>query len=196
MPTTLWVLVVAIAGALIGAVSLLVGGWSLEGTLSASSWTARWSFVWFLLAWSASSLATLWPGGWRRQLLRRRRAAGVSFAAAHVVHAGFFLTAILVFGVERAVPILVSGGLVYTVILAMAATSNDAAVRRLGAQRWKRLHTIGGWIVFVVFANGYIGRIFETPVVGITGTLLIVIALGLRAAVWRRRRRAASAAIA
>src|SRR5690606_35161711 len=103
MPTTLWVVLIAVAGALIGTAALLVNGWSFDGAISAASWTARWSFIWFLLAWCASSLATLWPGGWRRQLLRRRRAAGISFAAAHVVHAVFFTTAILVFGVERPV---------------------------------------------------------------------------------------------
>lgn len=194
MPTTLWVLSIAVTGALIGTVALLVNGWSFDGAISAASWTARWSFIWFLLAWSASSLAMLWPGGWRRQLLRRRRAAGVSFAAAHVVHAGFFTTAILVFGVERPVPILVSGGLVYAVILAMAATSNDAALRRLGARRWKRLHTIGGWIVLAVFANSYIGRLIDMSATGVIGTLLIVAALGLRFAARRRCHSAAAVA--
>lgn len=194
MPTTLWVVLIAVAGALIGTAALLVNGWSFDGAISAASWTARWSFIWFLLAWCASSLATLWPGGWRRQLLRRRRAAGISFAAAHVVHAVFFTTAILVFGVERPVPVLVSGGLVYAVILTMAATSNDAAVRWLGAQRWRRLHTIGGWIVLVVFANSYIGRLLEMSATGAIGTLLIIAAIGLRFAA-RRRRSSATLAV-
>ena len=52
------------------------GGWNAEGAGAAARYTARFSFPIFVLAWSASALAKLWPGSWRTVLLRRRRAIG------------------------------------------------------------------------------------------------------------------------
>lgn len=188
MPTPLWVFLVALAAAVIGSGSYALGGWNLDAALAAARWTARFSFTWFLLAWTASSVATLWPGGWRRSLLRRRRALGLSFAAAHFVHAGFFLTAIFAFGVTRPLGLFIGGGTAYAFVLAMALTSNDAAVRWLGARRWRLLHTVGGAVVMAVFVKSYFLRVPEVPAVGIPGSLLILAAFGLRYAAWRRRR--------
>lgn len=188
MPTPLWVMLVAVIAAAVGGSSYAMAGWNLDAALAAARWTARWSFVWFLMAWSASSVATLWPGGWRRTLLRRRRALGLSFAAAHFVHAGFFLTAIFEFGVTRPLGLFLGGGTAYAFVLAMALTSNDAAVRWLGARRWRQLHTVGGWVVMIVFIKSYFLRVPEVPAVGIPGSLLILGALGLRYAAWRKRR--------
>jgi DMSO/TMAO reductase YedYZ heme-binding membrane subunit len=196
MRTTLWVIGVAAIAAAIGASAYAVHGWTLDGALAAARWTARWSFPWFLLAWSASSLALLWPGGWRRTLLRRRRAVGLSFAAAHIVHAGFFLTAIFQFDLTRPLPLFLGGGTAYTFIILMALTSNDAAVRALGARHWKRLHTVGGWVVMAVFVKSYFGRLVEAPVVGALGSALIVAAFALRYAAWRRRKADAAAVMA
>jgi DMSO/TMAO reductase YedYZ heme-binding membrane subunit len=192
MRTSLWVSTVALVAAGFGGLGYLGGGWTLDGALAAARWTARWSFVWFLMAWSASSLAALWPGGWRRRLLRLRRALGLSFAAAHLVHAGFFLTAIVEFGVSRPIGLFVGGGTAYAFILAMAFTSNDASVRWLGARRWKQLHTLGGWVVMGVFVKSYFLRVVEAPAVGIPGSLLILTAFALRFAAWRRRSAPAS----
>lgn len=192
MPTPLWVILVAIVTAVIGFTSYALAGWNLDAALDAARWTARFSFAWFLLAWTASSVATLWPGGWRRTLLRRRRALGLSFAAAHFVHAGFFLTAIFEFGVTRPLALFLGGGTAYSFILAMALTSNDAAVRWLGARRWRLLHTLGGWVVMAVFVKSYFLRIPEAPAVGIPGSLLILSAFALRYAAWRKRRAVAS----
>ena len=192
MPTPLWVFLVAVTTAVIGSTSYALAGWNLDAALDAARWTARFSFAWFLLAWTASSVATLWPGGWRRTLLRRRRALGLSFAAAHFVHAGFFLTAIFEFGVTRPIGLFIGGGTAYAFVLAMALTSNDAAVRWLGARRWRLLHTVGGAVVMVVFVKSYFLRIPEAPAVGIPGSLLILTAFALRYAAWRKRRVAAS----
>lgn len=196
MRTPVCLLLVALMALCLGGLGYAWGGWTLDGALAAARWTARWSFVWFLLAWTASSVATLWPGGWRRELLRRRRALGLSFATAHLVHAGFFLTAIFEFGVTRPLGLFIGGGTAYAFILAMALTSNDASVRRLGARCWKRLHTLGGWVVMAVFVKSYFLRAVEVPAVGIPGSLLILAAFALRFAAWRRRTAAASTGVA
>ena len=90
----------AIAATLIGVGAMALAGVDQEGARAAASLTARWAFVWFITAWSASSVAKLWPGGWRAALLRRRRAVGLGFAANHFVHLGFVFAA-LSFGAER-----------------------------------------------------------------------------------------------
>jgi sulfoxide reductase heme-binding subunit YedZ len=163
--------------------SALQGGWDVDGALAGSRITSRWAFVFFIAAFSASSLAKLWPGGWRTALLRRRRGVGLSFAASHFVHAGFFLTAIFVFGAERSLITFIFGGLAYLFIAAMAATSNDASVKTLGPRRWKLLHQVGGWYIVFIFANSYVGRLVgDKPLLGAFGTGLIVLAVGLRIA--------------
>lgn len=189
--STALVIIAGLMALLIGVAGFAAdGGWGIDGANAAARLTARWSFVWFLTAWTASSLAALRPGGWRRDLLRRRRAIGLSFAAAHFVHAGFFLLAILVFRVEPPLPTLIGGGTGYLFVALMAATSNDAALRRLGPRLWRMLHATGGWIVLFIFALTYAGRIAEHPGLGIPATALIAAALALRIAAWLKTRQA------
>ena len=185
--------IVALAAAATLALGLtamaLGGGWSADGAGAGTRITARWSFAWFITAWSASSIAALWPGGWRTTLLRRRRAVGLGFAAGHFVHAGFFLTAIFVFAAERSLVTFIGGGLGYAFIAAMAATSNNASVRALGPKRWKLLHQVGGWYVLLIFFNSYLGRLLDDkPLVGAYGVGLIALAVGLRVAAFAKGR--------
>jgi len=170
------------------AAAIAAGGLTQAGILEGARVTARWSLVWFLAAWSASSLARLWPGGWRKALLRNRRSLGLGFAASHAVHAGFFLIAILGFGVPVALPTLIFGGLAYGFIALMAATSSDAAVRVLGPVRWKILHATGGWVILAIFLNSYISRLGEKPLLAIPALALIGLAILIRAlAAWGPR---------
>ena len=46
------------------------------------------------------------------------------------------------------------GGFGFVMLAAMAATSNDASQRRLGAS-WRRLHRVGLYTVWIVFAVSY-----------------------------------------
>ena len=178
----------AIAATLIGIGAMALAGVAQEGARAAASLTARWAFVWFITAWSASSVAKLWPGGRRTALLRRRRAVGLGFAANHFVHLGFVFAA-LSFGAERSMVTFIFGGLGYVLIAAMAATSNDTAVRALGPARWKLLHSVGGWYVAFIFANSYVGRLLgEKPLVGAFGVTLLVLAIGLRIAAFAKGR--------
>jgi len=173
---------------------MLAGGFTHDGMLQGVRLTARWSFAWFIAAWSASSLANLWPGGWRSLLLKRRRAVGLGFAFSHFVHAGFFLVAILVFGVKVPPPILIGGALGYAVVVAMAATSNNASVKLLG-KGWKALHSFGGAYIALIFFISYLGRLMNgKPIVGAYGVVLISLALILRVAVFARNRVALQAA--
>lgn len=189
MKTPIIVASAASAALLIGLTAMmLAGGFTHDGILQGVRLTARWSFIWFIAAWSASSLANLWPGGWRTTLLRRRRAVGLGFAFSHFVHAGFFLVAIFVFGVKVPPPILIGGALGYVVIAAMAATSNNASVKALG-RGWRVLHSFGGAYLALIFFVSYLGRLMNgKPLVGAYGVSLIALAIILRVAVFAKER--------
>lgn len=163
--------------------TLAAGGWTRDGVLAGTAITARWSFPWFIAAWSASSLAKLWPGGWRARLLRRRRAVGLAFAANHFVHLGFVVAAVTQFGETRPLFVYLLGGGAYVMIAAMALTSSDAARRWIGPARWRLLHAVGGWWVLVIFTNSYVSRLMEKPMVAVPAVSLIGAALALRLAV-------------
>lgn len=177
-----------------GAAMALQGGWSADGAGAGTRLTARWSFPWFIAAWSASSLAILWPGGWRTALLRRRRAVGLAFAANHGVHLGFILLAAFVFGHENARLQIIGGGFAYVLIALMAVTSNDASVRLLGSRVWKGLHAAGGWVILLIFIRSYLSRLGEKPWLAIPAVTLIVVALLLRLAAFLKTRQRLQAA--
>ena len=190
MKTPIIVAGAATAALLIGlTATMLAGGFTHDGVLQGVRLTARWSFAWFIAAWSASSLASLWPGGWRSTLLRRRRAVGLGFAFSHFVHAGFFLTAIFAFGHEAPAVILIGGGIGYLFVVAMAATSNNAAMKALGPKAWKTLHSFGGVYLLLIFLNSYLGRLINgKPIVGAYGVVLVALAITLRVAAFAKTR--------
>jgi methionine sulfoxide reductase heme-binding subunit len=158
----------------------LQGGWSLDGASAATRITARVSFVWFLAAWSASALAFHWKGGWRTALLKRRRALGLGFAAAHGVHLIALSTAIGYFKHDSSLLAIVGGGFCYLVIFTMAATSNTWGIQRLGPKSWKQLHTFGGYFAALVFTNSYVGRLESQPILAVTALCALGLAFGLR----------------
>jgi sulfoxide reductase heme-binding subunit YedZ len=189
VPTGAIVAVAALIALTLGFAGIqLAGPGSQKADLAGAAITARWSFPLFITAWAASSLATLWPGGWRAVLLRRRRAVGLSFAASHFIHLGFVVNAVSREDVSRPLYVYLFGGGAYVMIALMAATSNDASQRWLGMQRWSLLHTVGGWWVLLIFANSYVGRLGEDPFTAIPAVVLIVLALVLRIAAVRTRR--------
>ncbi|WP_135213078.1 hypothetical protein [Vitreimonas flagellata] len=164
------------------------GGWNADGAGAAARYTARFSFPIFVLAWSASALATLWPGGWRSVMLRRRRAIGLSFAAAHFVHFAALLIAVCVFAAQPSAKTIYGGGFTYVLIAAMALTSNDWSVRKLGPRNWKMLHTFGGLAIAIVFTVSYLGRLDEKPWLAIPALTLLGSAAALKVFVWMKKR--------
>lgn len=190
MKTPVIVASAAAAALLIGlTATMLAGGFTHDGVLQGVRLTARWSFAWFIAAWSASSIAKLWPGGWRTELLRRRRAVGLGFAFSHFVHAAFFLTAILAFGHKAPMVVLIGGGIGYAFVLAMAATSNNASMKALGPKAWKALHSFGGVYLLLIFFNSYLGRLMNgKPLVGAYGVALVTLAITLRVAAFAKER--------
>jgi DMSO/TMAO reductase YedYZ heme-binding membrane subunit len=189
IPTPSIVAFAAIAGLAIGFTGYaLEGGWTADGAAAGARLTARFALVWFVAAWSASALARLWPGGWRTIALRRRRAIGLGFAAAHFVHFAALLIATLVFAQPSALEKVIGGGVGYVLVAAMAITSNDQSIRLLSPRNWKLLHATGGYIVAFIFAFAYWGRLENAPLLAGGALALLGAAAALRFAAWVKRR--------
>jgi hypothetical protein len=156
-------LVGALTGLAAVGTAIIVAGTDAAGAQLAARWTARLAFIWFMLAWSASVVQARWPGGWRMDWLRRRRGLGLAFAAVHGIHLAALAVAMQLSGRALDIPHLLGGGVAYLFVLAMAATSNDRAVRVLGSTNWRRLHTAGGWFLATIFALTYMGKLGARP---------------------------------
>jgi DMSO/TMAO reductase YedYZ heme-binding membrane subunit len=157
-----------LAVAAIVAVILAVIGTDEAGLRMAIRATARTSVVFFSLAFAASALRRRWPSAATAWLLRNRRQLGVSFAASHAIH----LLAILALcgwtwsGLVARTPTatLVGGGIAYVFIVLMTATSFDTTAAWLGPRRWRRLHAIGAWYNWAIFALNFVVLAFTSPV--------------------------------
>jgi DMSO/TMAO reductase YedYZ heme-binding membrane subunit len=175
------------------ALVLALEGTGEGGVRAVIRWTARSSLALFLATFVASSLRRLWRAPASAWLLRNRRALGLSFAVSHALHlAGILALAATVPEATFEPATVVGGGLGYAFVAAMAATSSDAAMRRLGARRWKLLHRTGSWLLFAIFAQSYLPRAVASPVYAPLG-LAVAGALGLRLLAWRRRDQARGA---
>ncbi len=193
---TNWRLTVGISAALAAAWAaiFLVGAWNAETLQVNIRLTARAAVVLFMLAFGASSLHALRPSRFTKWLLRNRRYVGVSFAVAHFIHLGMLVARDVVFPVPDSSLLnplsLVFGGFAYLVIAALALTSNDRAVAWLGAQRWKRLHLVGGYYIWFIFTRTYALRAVEDPFFAPFALALFGV-LAMRLVVLRRKKRRA-----
>lgn len=185
------ILIAFAASATAVAAATLLGGDFVEQSQLAARWTARASFLVFLVAYSAPALDTLFPSALTRQIRQRRRQWGLGFALAHAIHLVALVHALALTGEQRPVILLIGGGFAYALILAMALTSNDASQRALGAA-WKRLHSIGIHYIWFIFFFSYAGRLADPGrmTTGLIFAPLAAAALGLRVLAWLKRRRA------
>ena len=192
-----WKLTIAISAGLLllFGLQLVVYGSGEEGIRVVIRASARTSVLLFSMAFAASSLRAFWRNGLTAWLLANRRYVGVAYAISHALHA-VALVALYPESAEfreglNAVT-LVGGGGAYVFTLAMALTSSDAAVAALGQSRWRLLHTVGGWYIWVIFAQSYLPRAFSTPGYIPAGVLVIAVAAARLA--WRTRRTATTQA--
>ncbi len=156
--------------------------WSSEEfLLHWTRYTAHLAFPYLLLAFSASSLHRLVASGWTGSMLRNRRYIGLSFAVTHGIH----LMALTLFLVaeETWTPdsyfFVAAFGFVVTA--ALAITSNNAMVRRLGPATWQRLHRWGINTLMLYFTVAFSATLLanQEPLSGVY-VLLIMMALVLK----------------
>jgi DMSO/TMAO reductase YedYZ heme-binding membrane subunit len=82
---------------------------------------------------------------------------------------------------------LVFGGFAYVLIVAMALTSSDRMVARLGPSRWRALHRFGIHYVWFIFFQQWIGLSFVSAAY-LVPLLATVAALFVRVAAYRHAR--------
>jgi len=166
-------------------------GFEVEGVRMVVRFTARSSLLLFCLAFSAASLARLWPSGWTRWLRRNRRQLGVTFAASHALHAIAIIAFAMMdpagFAVATNLASYVFGGIGYAIIIAMAATSFDRSAAAIGPRAWRALHLWGGYYLWAQFVVSFGKRIPAMPLYSLfLIPLLVVLALRLIAMAVRR----------
>jgi sulfoxide reductase heme-binding subunit YedZ len=177
----------AIVTAFVVSLVVVAGTLALHGT-GVLGWrlvtrrTAQIAFPLFLIAFTASSFAKLRPGPIPRALLARRRAIGLAFATAQLIHGAAIVVFLRIEGRRFEPDGAFFGGLLgFVFVVAMAATSNEAAVRRLGRRGWRALHRAGMVWLFVIYAATYAGRVARDPGWW-PGLALLVAALAVRLA--------------
>ncbi len=144
--------------------------------------TAHAAFILFWTAFTASSIQRLKPGPYGSWAMRNRRYLGLSFAMVHGVHGALVLSNLTLTEASRPIPVLLVGGTAYVFLMAMTVTSSNAAVRRLGAKRWKRLHKVGSYYIWGIF----MATTFPPAAHNMWITVLGLAALGLRITAHRR----------
>jgi DMSO/TMAO reductase YedYZ heme-binding membrane subunit len=149
--------------------------------------TARISFAYFLLSFSASSLHYFFSNTLTKFVRHQRRYIGLSFALAHTIHLVALTSFFIVMEENPGIVTLIGGGLGYILVYAMALTSNDNAVKKLGLKRWKQIHWFGANYIAVIFALTYVGKLLNGQLNGsdydyltfslIVGTIFMVFIL-------------------
>ena len=167
------------------------GAWQL-----AARYTARVAFPVFLAVFVAGPWQRLAPGPLPRWLVRNRRALGLAFAAMFTLHLLCLATFNVIRGTWPDPLTLIVGGGAFVALYAMVLTSTDAAVRRLGPVRWRRLHAAGLYWLWFVYTFTYVGRLSRARDFFAVFALLCVAALAVRIAGRRRRPQAPVAAVA
>jgi len=175
----------ALLGLLFGATAALAAGLLAfhgageEGFRSLVGATARVSGVLLVAVMAAAPVHRRWRSAAARRLLRERRWLGLSLAGSHALHLAGLVGLFSSGRLEAPLAVWILGGWGFACVAALAATSSDAAVRRLG-RGWRRLHLAGIWSLWTIFAVIWAGRAAESAVAaGFLVALVAVAALRL-----------------
>jgi DMSO/TMAO reductase YedYZ heme-binding membrane subunit len=191
IPNSRWFPLLIAAALALGAcvVGALAGSDQMTQWQLAARYSARIGFPIFIITYAASSLFALWPGDATRALVRYRRQWGLGFALTHSVHLVALSGFNMIMDETPALVTFIGGGGAYAIMYVMALTSNTWSMRALGIW-WKRLHRLGIHWLWFIFTFSYFGRLLEPERMGIAPLFLPIAlaALGLRIAVWRKRR--------
>lgn len=145
------------------AVVLVIAGIGTDGVRQVIRATARTSLLLFVLAFTASAMATLLPGALTRWQLANRRYLGVAFAISHSIHLGAIVWLAQLdrplFWTLTNVGTIAAAGTAYLFIAAMAATSFNRTAAMLGPRKWRLLHLVGGWYIWISFAIAFGKRV-------------------------------------
>jgi len=169
--------------------------WDADGIRLMIRATARTSLVLFVLAFTASAMVELVPSEATRWQRRNRRYLGVSFAVSHLIH---LIAIVSLASVDEAlfwkltnINTIVLAGAAYLFIAAMAATSFDRTAAWLGPRKWRLLHLLGGWYIWISFAIATGKRVPVDRFYWPMAALVLAAGIVRLVAMWRRNRRRA-----
>jgi methionine sulfoxide reductase heme-binding subunit len=141
----------------------------------------------FIVAFTASSLATLWPNSATRWVLANRRYFGLAFAFTMAWHFSFVAFTIWSFGnpLNGKATTLDLIGFVFLFLLTV--TSFPWAARHLSRANWRRLHKIGVYVIWLLATEIYFHAVRNgTDFVHWAIFAALLAALALRIAAWRK----------
>ena len=122
----------------------------------------------FFVSFGASALNRIFEAGWSKYLIRNRRYYGISTAIVlwshFLVILSLSVTASEWFKESAPWYILYSGTGTFILVGLMALTSNNFAVRKMGARRWKTLHLVGGYMALASFVSEYLLVLYLQPI--------------------------------
>jgi len=121
---------------------------SFRGTEFIILHAVRCALPFFLVAFTASSFATLWPSRRTRWLLSNRRYFGLAFAFGMGWHFAFVGYSMMSFGNQLGSTDIVLDLIGLCFLLAMSLTSFRRYARRLSLANWRRLHKTGVYTIW------------------------------------------------
>jgi sulfoxide reductase heme-binding subunit YedZ len=146
--------------------------------------SVRYALPLFLLAFTASSLATLWPSRLTKWLLQNRRYFGLGFAFGMAWHFSFVGYSIFSFGLSASgltAKALALDLIAFTFLFLMTVTSFRWSARRLSIANWRRLHKVGVYAIWFVATYIYLSNVRHG------GDVIHVVTLGLLICAWLLR---------
>ena len=157
-------------------------GFNEESTRLVIRLTARFAVIFFCLAFGASAFHNWLKMSFSWWLFMNRKFWGISFAYIHLVHLGFLFLLQNSFHpvFEQAdVTSLLGGGLAYVFLILMLLTSFPFFANKISKANWKRLHTLGGYWIWLIFMISYVKRV-ETEIEFLPMIILFVGGVVLR----------------
>ncbi|HUJ52613.1 MAG TPA: hypothetical protein VLX08_03595 [Steroidobacteraceae bacterium] len=162
---------------------------SAHGVEPAIVLSVRCALPFFLVAFTASSLAALWRTRFTRWLLANRRYVGLAFAFGMGWHFAFVGYSIVSFGKPFGNALIAMDVTGLAFLLALTLTSFRWCARHLTRANWSRLHKAGVYYIWLVFFYIYsAGGRFPHDVEHVAAVAVLLGAVGLRAAAWMRAR--------
>jgi methionine sulfoxide reductase heme-binding subunit len=141
----------------------------------------------FLVAFTASSLAALWPSAGTRWLLANRRYIGLAFAFAMAWHFSFVAYRIWTFGnpLNAKATALDVIGLISLLLLTL--TSFRSVARHLSRPNWRRLHKTGVYVIWLVATAIYFHSLGDGDLLHRVVFAVLLVAWALRSAAWAKK---------
>lgn len=155
-------------------------------------WSAKLSAILFSFAFSLGAIHYFLKTSWLAKLLKNRPHFGLAFAVSHTYHLAFliWLQNLIhpVFSLAKTSSLL-AGGLAYAFLYLMTITTFSKVKSKIEPVRWRLLHLIGGYWIWIIFFNSYLKNAMnEERYYGLLAMLTAVLLLRISHLIHRKIR--------